>query len=98
MRYLSSLNELATMAVCYSVVLQPLVAKPADRMLYAGVAAIVAVQGVIVAFLVSAWHEVDDAPAAPAPAPPQKRRWRWLLCFAPSEPALGLASTIKKFD
>ena len=66
-------------------------------MVYAGVAAIVAVQAVIVAFLVSAWNE-DDAPmpAKPAPPPPKKRKFRWLLCFAPSEPGLGaISSTLK---
>ena len=59
---------LATMTVAF-MVLEPLVAKPADRMVYAGVAAIVAVQAVIVAFLVSAWNE-DDVPMPAKPAPP----------------------------
>ena len=63
---------LATMTVAF-MVLEPLVAKPADRMVYAGVAAIVAVQAVIVAFLVSAWNEDDvPMPAKPAPPPPKK--------------------------
>ena len=87
---------LATMTVAF-MVLEPLVAKPADRMVYAGVAAIVAVQAVIVAFLVSAWNEDDvPMPAKPAPPPPKKRKFRWLLCFAPSEPGLGaISSTLK---
>ena len=87
---------LATMTVAF-MALEPLVAKPADRMVYAGVAAIVAVQAVIVAFLVSAWNEDDvPMPAKPAPPPPKKRKFRWLLCFAPSEPGLGaISSTLK---
>ncbi len=94
---------LATMTVAF-MVLEPLVAKPADRMVYAGVAAIVAVQATITActatiaaFLVSAWNEDDvPMPAKPAPPPPKKRKFRWLLCFAPSEPGLGaISSTLK---
>ena len=89
---------LATMTVAF-MVLEPLVAKPADRMVYAGVAAIVAVQAVIVAFLVSAWNEDDvPMPAKPAPPPPKKRKFRWLLCFAPSEPGLGAISSTLKAD
>ena len=80
---------LATMTVAF-MVLEPLVAKPADRMVYAGVAAIVAVQAVIVAFLVSAWNEDDvPMPAKPAPPPPKKRKFRWLLCFGDLVDAQG---------
>ena len=57
---------LATMTVAF-MVLEPLVAKPADRMVYAGVAAIVAVQAVIVAFLVSAWNEDCLLYTSPSP-------------------------------
>ena len=89
------------MALCYFVLLDWIFIFPSagDRMVYAGVAAIVAVQAVIVAFLVSAWNEDDvPMPAKPAPPPPKKRKFRWLLCFAPSEPGLGAISSTLKAD
>ena len=88
---------LGVMGGCYALLPSAGVHRHTDRVLYAGIAAIVAVQAVIVAFLVSAWNEDDvPMPAKPAPPPPKKRKFRWLLCFAPSEPGLGaISSTLK---